>query len=347
MSRVLLLAALSMGLGSTPAFAQDTPDDKELTTSDSSDLTGSSVTAGVTVTVADRKAAATAAVELAESKNGWFASFTPEMVSLRVPTNDTADVLDALRELGDVVAREYSRTDHSAEIAELDARIAGREKVLEKYMKVLATARAKSVVAVEREITNAIGELERLKGRRRYLQARLDHSQVTVRFIFRDRTAPRRTGGSSFAWLNTMNMADVERDFQSGNRAAKSRTTVRAPEGFAPFKRPTRFQAVSADDVLYRVRSVRHKPKAELTFWKEALRTRMVEAGYKVLSEETAANGTYLLELGAANGPKDQTYLIGIKVTDWHLIIAEATGEAEAFRPHRAALLQSMQTLRD
>lgn len=349
MSRLLPLLALAW-ISATPAALADDAVPNETEDSDSSpaaDLTGSAVTASVTVRVPDRRAAAAAAVALAEARDGWFSSFTPEMVSLRVPTNDTAAVLEELRELGDVIARDYQRVDHSAELAELDARIAGREKVLIKYMEVLNTARAQSVVAVEREITGAIQELERLKGRRRYLQARLAHAQVTVRFQFKDRSAPKRDGTSSFAWLNTMNMADLQRDFQQGRRASRSRVAVSTPEGFAPFRKAGRFQAISADNVMYRVRSVRHKPEAELDFWKEALKTRMVEAGYKVLSEDTSPNKTYVLEVGAANGPKDQTYLIGLKVEDWHLIIAEATGEAETFRAHRAAIVTSMQTLRD
>ena len=62
-----------------------------------------------------------------------------------------------------------------------------------------------------------------------------------------------------------------------------------------------------------------------------------------MLSEETVSDGkTYILELGAANGPQDQTYVIGLQVHGRKLILAEATGEAERFVERREAVLGSL-----
>ena len=74
-----------------------------------------------------------------------------------------------------------------------------------------------------------------------------------------------RDGRSSFAWINTLNVADLVESFQSGVRAPRSAAVAEAPAGFAEWRRPGRFQAISPDGVVYRVRSERHKPKAMST----------------------------------------------------------------------------------
>lgn len=330
----------------SPALAQDAADatgdsSSEDAVEDARSFEGSAVAAGITLRVSDKKAAAEATIAAADALGGWFTHFDTARVDVRVPTDKTDALLEALVELGEVVDRSYQRQDHSQELAELDARIAGREKILERYREVLTSAKAASVVSVERQITSAVSELEGLKGRRRFLQNRLAHSTVQVSFQFRDRSAPRRDGSSSFAWLNTMNMADLLTAFRHGWRSDRSRVDVPVPDGFAPFRKRGRFQAVSPDDVVYRVRSAKNKPEADLEFWAEALKERQEAAGYTVTGEQTV-DGTYILELGAANGAQDQTYVVGLRVAGSHLILAEATGEAEAFLPHRDAIVASM-----
>ena len=75
-----------------------------------------------------------------------------------------------------------------------------------------------------------------------------------------------------------------------------------APEGFAAFDDFGDFRAVSADGVMYRVRVEENDPEATLDFWKEALRKRMENAGYRVVAEQdlTAARPAYLLQLAAS-----------------------------------------------
>jgi hypothetical protein len=330
--------------GATPPAA---PEEAEPEEADPGDLTGSAVRATLVLRVSDKKASAAQAIALAREAGGWFTRFDPNQVVLRVPTPRSDAVLDGLAGLGELVARDYQREDHSQELALLDKRIEGREDVLQRYRTVLESSQARNIVTVERQITNAIASLEQLKGRRRYLRNQLDYATLAVSFRFRDRTAPRRDGSSSFAWLNTMNMADLLSDFQNGVRASRSRADAPTPVGFAPYRRRGRFRAVTPDDVVFRIRSARNKPKADLDFWKEALLERQKAAGYTVLSEEMMGDGgTYVLTLGAANGPRDQTYVIGLRVDGRHLILAEATGEAEVYAGHADAVEASLDAMR-
>jgi Domain of unknown function (DUF4349) len=304
--------------------------------------------ARLVIRVNDREAALKQVVTLGQGAGGWFSSLSGESVTLRVPTAKLAAVTDQVRLLGDVVERSYESQDLSAEMADLQGRLSARQSVLDRYMTVLSTASAGSVVAVEREISRLISEIEGIEGRMRFLQDRADHAELQVSFVFRERTSPRRDGSSNFAWLNSVNLVDLLADVQGGRRASPSRLSAHAPAGFAAYKKGRRFQAVSPDDVVYRVRSVRNDPKADLAFWREALRTRMVDAGYHLLAEGDVTAGARtgaLLELGAANGEQDQTYIVALFVEGRHLVLAEATGEATRVKGHRDAILAALSQL--
>jgi hypothetical protein len=312
-------------------------------------LVDTRIDASLVVRVNDRDAAAQAMVDTAQGLGGWFSNLSENAVTVRVPV-DSADLfLGQAQTLGEVVDRSFSRSDMGPQKADVESRLKARREVLERYLGVLADASPKAVVQVEREITRVVSEIEGLEGQKRVLEDRTRFAEVTVGFRFRARRAPRRDGSSSFAWLNTVNVADMLDDMETGFRAPWSRAVAPTPAGFAPFKRQSRFQAVSPDDVAYRVRSARNKPTADLTFWSEALKSRMVAAGYHVISEQavTAVTGQpgAVLELGAANGEQDQTYLVAIFVRGRHLVIAEATGEAERFRARRGAILAAVSGL--
>ncbi len=116
------------------------------------------------------------------------------------------------------------------------------------------------------------------------------------------------------------------------------------PEGFAAFDDWRRFRAVSADGVMYRVRSEENEPEATLDFWKEALRERMTDAGYTFVADQELAAGSpgYLLELAAPVGEQDYSYLVAIFVRGDDILIAEASGEVSRFAGRRDAIVAAM-----
>ena len=182
-----------------------------------------------------------------------------------------------------------------------------------------------------------------IKGRILFLENRIQYAQVSVSFQFRDRSAPVRTGHSSFRWLNELNIADLMEDF---NRPGKGRAPAKGlqlsiPEGFAAYHDRRRVRATSPDGVVYRARVQKNKPEADLPFWEEAMRMRMLEAGYHLVREERIQAGERegsLLELSAADGESDQTYLIAIFVDGTRLIVVESAGEVERFGPRQESI---------
>jgi hypothetical protein len=119
------------------------------------------------------------------------------------------------------------------------------------------------------------------------------------------------------------------------------------PEGFAAYHERKRVRATSPDGVVYRVRVQKNKPEADLSFWEEAMRTRMLEAGYHLVEEKRIKSGENegaLLELGAADGEKDQSYLVAVFVDGKKLVIVEAAGEVERFAPRREAITAAIES---
>jgi hypothetical protein len=143
-----------------------------------------------------------------------------------------------------------------------------------------------------------------------------------------------------------LNLADLQEAFRSGDLRHHSRgVKATAPEGFAPGRKGCRFSAISPDDVVMRVRTDKTRRAADLAFWKEAMRTRMKDAGYHVVSEGdimSASGPGALLELSAPDGQQDDTYLVALFVDGRRLVIVEAAGEVSRFAPRREAILASI-----
>ncbi len=129
--------------------------------------------------------------------------------------------------------------------------------------------------------------------------------------------------------------------------APTAKLATPAPGGFATFTDEAR--AVSAKGVVYRVREVANEPPADLAFWREALKKRMLDAGYAFVAEEPLAGAEsegHLLELAAPVGSADFGYLVGIYVRGERIVIAEAGGDLLELRAVRAQVVEAMRGIR-
>jgi hypothetical protein len=114
----------------------------------------------------------------------------------------------------------------------------------------------------------------------------------------------------------------------------------KAPLEFAEYPRGTVFKgplrAVSPDGVLFTVRCEKNKPKADLAFWRDAMKTRMSQAGYRVVGDTACSmNGSAgaLLRLAAPVGNQDYLYWIAFTLdpSGDRILVAEAAGESKRF----------------
>lgn len=121
-----------------------------------------------------------------------------------------------------------------------------------------------------------------------------------------------------------------------------------APEGFAAYEGNRPFRAMSPDGVVYRVRNVSDSQDATLAFWQEALKKRMLDAGYTFLREgeaKSASGDGYVLEVTAPYGVRDYTYLMAVFKKDKHLVVVESSGEVTTFEKRRPQVMAAIEKL--
>ena len=125
-----------------------------------------------------------------------------------------------------------------------------------------------------------------------------------------------------------------------------------APDGFGQYPRGSVFKsplrAVSPDGVLFTVRTEKNDPKAGLEFWREALKTRMAQAGYRVVADTACSmkgSPGALVKLAAPVGNQDYFYWIAftLSASGGDLLVAEAAGESKRFLARRDAILKAME----
>jgi hypothetical protein len=95
-------------------------------------------------------------------------------------------------------------------------------------------------------------------------------------------------------------------------------------------------RATSPDGVLFTVRTEANDPPADLAFWREALKTRMGHAGYRVVADTVcpmAGSEGVLLKLAAPVGNQDYFYWIAFTLSPSRkkIVVAEAAGESKHF----------------
>ena len=114
-------------------------------------------------------------------------------VLLRVPSQQFASLLGALRGMGSIKAESIGTEDVTKEYADLETRLAVKEQTVARLRALLdnRTAKLADVLEVERELGRAVGELEQMKGERRYYDQRIALS--TIRLTLFERLPSRVT----------------------------------------------------------------------------------------------------------------------------------------------------------
>jgi hypothetical protein len=159
--------------------------------------------------VYERDRCADALVAAAETAGGYFSERRDDMVVLRVPVDAAASIQKTAEGLGLVLTRSEKARDVTVELLELRTRLESSEQVLQRYYEVIAQSSIQAVVTVERSMTEQVQHIEALRGRIQKLEHQVTFAQIIVRFSLHERQAPARTGTSSFAWLNSVNLTDV------------------------------------------------------------------------------------------------------------------------------------------
>jgi hypothetical protein len=166
-------------------------------------------TADVSVRVEDDELerAIRRSVSIAEASGGFVVATSVEderrglgSVTMRVPADSFGRTLTQLEDLGDVRQEQVSGRDVTQEFVDLQARLrnfAAQETVLLRLME--RSVSVADTIRVQSHLQGVQLEIERLRGRIRYLGDQTDMSTITLNFIEAGAPAP-RTGTLEKAW---------------------------------------------------------------------------------------------------------------------------------------------------
>lgn len=126
------------------------------------------------------------AVDFAVRSGGYIAQQTDTQVILRVPSGKFRRVMKQVERLGDVQSRSVHTLDVSEEFHDLGIQLEHLEATRDRIKKLLGTAKdLQQIMTVERELERLGGEIDRIRGRMRFLSSQAAFSTLTVSFAER------------------------------------------------------------------------------------------------------------------------------------------------------------------
>jgi hypothetical protein len=156
--------------------------------------------------VLDADAAGRRLTAWAEKLGGYFLVRSMDSVVLRIPAARVGELRPLLEEVAEVVVSYAPSTqDVREELAAVEASLTSREEALSLILRDVDRADVEGTLALEREVTGLMTDLESLQGRKRLLQNNAAFARVEVSLSARRQAVPTQRA-SSFAWVNTVDL---------------------------------------------------------------------------------------------------------------------------------------------
>lgn len=304
-------------------------------------------TAGLQVVVSRIEPAIEQVVAIAREAGGYMQEQEARAVVVRVPAAKFEGVLAKLMRIGEVVDKQVKAADVTEEMMDLEIRLDTAMKTRERLLKILEqSGKTEDTLKVEAELARLTETIERIKGRKRYLESQAALSTIRVTF---NSPVPQQTqvGRLPFSWVGELGDGVVTGHVAPGvkggswfNRGIR----MELPKGFVRyFVSEERTEAMNANGVLVKARKHDNYDKGDVKFWGELARKSLVESRSIALTEskeirfENGAQG--MLFVGTRQvGQEEQGYLLVLGVGEEKVVTFEAWGGKDAFARERAGL---------
>lgn len=120
---------------------------------------------------------------LAEKGGGYLARRDDTSITIRVPAGAFQSVVADIGKLGDVLNRNVTSEDVTAEYRDLEVQLSNALAMRERFAKLLEKAvKVDEALQIEKELGRVTEEIERIKGRLKLLSDLAQYSTITVRF---------------------------------------------------------------------------------------------------------------------------------------------------------------------
>jgi hypothetical protein len=132
-----------------------------------------------------------AATDIAAAMGGYVAKQNNESVQLRVPSARFRDAMRELEKLGEVQTRNVEAQDVTEEAHDLDVRLQSLKAARKRIEDLMARAANMSeVLQIQAELAKVTGEIDRIEGRLRFLQAHAAMSTITLSLTAKAKSEP-------------------------------------------------------------------------------------------------------------------------------------------------------------
>ncbi len=169
-------------------------------------------TANVHLAVFEAKKAIDEAEKISKDLGGYLVRRDDNSITVRVPAGTFDGALARMLKLGDVLHRDVSVKDVTAEYFDLQVRLKNAEAVRDRLQELLKKAtNVSDAIQVERELSRVTADIESMKGRLKLLRELVTFSTITLRFEARpiDRIQSKVT--LPFPWLHQLGLSNLLR----------------------------------------------------------------------------------------------------------------------------------------
>lgn len=165
-------------------------------------------TAGITMMVAEIKAALARVEGLTREIGGYLARRDDVSITIRVPVARFDEAVRRIEELGQVIHRNVSVEDVTEEFTDLEVRLRNLRAIRARLEGLLAKAKTvEESVLIERELGRVAGEIDRIEGRMKLLRDRAAFSTITVSLKERPRESiGQGTPRLPVSWLDQLGL---------------------------------------------------------------------------------------------------------------------------------------------
>ncbi|MEA1957850.1 MAG: DUF4349 domain-containing protein [Euryarchaeota archaeon] len=147
--------------------------------------------ASLSIEVEDFQSSSDAVIDIVERSNGFISdshSYVTDntgrkrgSITIRIPADRFIAVIGEIACVGDVKSKHTSGEDVTEEYIDLKARLNNSERQEQRLLEILDMAKeVKEVLEIEREVWRVRTEIERLTGRIKYLESRVELATITV-----------------------------------------------------------------------------------------------------------------------------------------------------------------------
>jgi hypothetical protein len=155
------------------------------------------------------------AIQAAEAKGGYFTNYNSYNLSLRLPVGELQEFQKTIGNLAEIINKDFSNSDRTAELEKLNLQIQSRKKLLDTYISLVKNAPFAELQSVEREMVSLNAQIENLQGKKIAIEKRAALASITIYASKIDdyRVIKNPNMPSPFLWINSTRLHSLQGDF--------------------------------------------------------------------------------------------------------------------------------------